>query len=433
MKFVLYWTDALVYLLVIGLILWLITFRKTNEWRLIQNCIFKKTRYLIVLMILAVYGLIGVLDTIHFKNSHHPNGVKSVLDLILSPLGSRTEITYSAPFALYSYSSETFKTNDGQLKQIFPRLKYSGVHLKYTDQDRRIDILLRMTIGVFIGLGLTVLFYCAAVFFNKVSFTAYSPVKKTFWLTLGCILIIISSIAMLMHEYHILGTDKVGRDVFYIAVKSIRTGLVIGTVTTLVMLPFALLFGMWSGYYRGWVDDIIQYIYTTLSSVPGILLIAAAVLSFQIRVEENPDLRLVILCIILGVTSWTTLCRLLRGETLKLRESGFVESAIVLGTKNFKILWHHIMPNLMHIVIITVVLDFSSLVLAEAVLSYVGVGVDPTSYSWGNMINAARLEMARDPVVWWSLLGALFLMFTLVFSANVFSDALQEALNPREA
>jgi len=85
----------------------------------------------------------------------------------------------------------------------------------------------------------------------------------------------------------------------------------------------------------------------------------------------------------------------------------------------------------MHIILITIVLDFSMLVLAEAVLSYVGVGVDPTTYSWGNMINSARLELAREPIVWWPLLAAFIMMFTLVVSANLFSDAVRDAFDPR--
>ena len=133
-------------------------------------------------------------------------------------------------------------------------------------------------------------------------------------------------------EYHVLGTDKVGQDVLYLSLKSIRTGLIIGTVTTLVTLPLALLLGIAAGYLRGWVDDVIQYVYTVLSSIPSVLLIAAAVLMMQVTIDTHPqwfnnsasraDLRLVFLCLILGVTSWTGLCRLLRGETLKLREIG---------------------------------------------------------------------------------------------------------------
>jgi len=104
---------------------------------------------------------------------------------------------------------------------------------------------------------------------------------------------------------------------------------------------------------------------------------------------------------ILGITSWTGLCRLLRAETLKIREIDYVQAAHAMGVKHRKTISRHIIPNVMHIILITVVLDFSSLVLAEAVLSYVGVGVDPTTMSWGNMINSARLELAREPIVWW--------------------------------
>jgi peptide/nickel transport system permease protein len=102
-----------------------------------------------------------------------------------------------------------------------------------------------------------------------------------------------------------------------------------------------------------------------------------------------------------------------------------------LGASNFSILHKHILPNLMHLVMIAVVLDFSGLVLAEAVLSYVGVGVDPSMISWGNMINSARLEMARDPVVWWSLTAAFISMFILVLAANLFADVVRDAFDPR--
>ena len=230
---------------------------------------------------------------------------------------------------------------------------------------------------------------------------------------------------------------------FYQAIKSIRTGLVIGTLTTLVMLPLAILFGILAGFFRGWVDDLIQYIYTTLNSIPGVLLIAASVLMVQVYMANHEaeftsvivraDMRLLFLCLILGVTSWTGLCRLLRAETLKLREMEYVQAAQALGVKQHSLLLQHILPNVMHIVLISVVLDFSSLVLAEAVLSYINIGVDPTTFSWGNMINGARLEMAREPIVWWSLSAAFIFMFALVLAANLFADVVQNAFDPRSA
>jgi peptide/nickel transport system permease protein len=172
-----------------------------------------------------------------------------------------------------------------------------------------------------------------------------------------------------------------------------------------------------------------------------VLLIAAAVLMMQVVIEMHAgwfetaaaraDVRLLCLCLILGVTSWTGLCRLLRGETLKLREMEYIQAAQAFGVSSFRILTRHIAPNVMHIVLISVVMDFSALVLAEAVLSYVGVGVDPTTISFGTMINAARLEMGRDPIVWWALAAAFSFMLVLVLAANLFADAVRDAFDPR--
>jgi len=229
--------------------------------------------------------------------------------------------------------------------------------------------------------------------------------------------------------------------VLYQALKSVRTGLLIGTLTTLVMLPFAIALGIAAGYFRGWVDDVIQYLYTTLSSIPGVLLIAAAALMLEVYMARNEasytslaaraDLRLLALCMILGVTTWTGLCRYLRGEALKLREVDFISAARAFGVPHRVIIVRHIIPNIMHIVMISIVLDFSGLVLAEAALTYIDIGVDPSMESWGNMINSARLELAREPVVWWSLLAAFVFMFTLVLAANVFADTVRDAFDPR--
>ena len=260
-------------------------------------------------------------------------------------------------------------------------------------------------------------------------------------LTLTGVTVLITVTWHLSYYYHILGTDKAGQDVLYQSLKSIRTGVLIGTLTTLVMLPFALSLGLIAGYFRGRVDDVIQYIYTTLNSIPGVLLIAAMILLLQVwfdlnadaflSFEQRADMRLLFLCLILGITSWTGLCRLLRGEALKLATADYVSAARTLGASNSTIIMRHLLPNVMHIVMISVVLDFSGLVLAEAVLSYINIGVDPATYSWGNMINTARLELAREPVIWWSLAGAFLFMFVLVLAANIFADAVRDAFDPR--
>jgi len=259
------------------------------------------------------------------------------------------------------------------------------------------------------------------------------------------VLLVILAVAlpvfMLSRHYHVLGTDKVGQDVLYLALKSVRTSIVIGTVTTLVLLPLGIALGVMAGYFKGWMDDAIQYLYTTLNSIPGVLLIAAAVLMVQVYIDTHPelfptaaqraDLRLLFLCIILGLTSWTGLARLLRGESLKLSELEYIQAAHAFGVSDTRILARHVLPNVAHIVIITLVLDFSGFVLTEAVLSYIGVGVDPSTNSFGTMINAARLEMAREPMVWWSLATAFAFMLVLVLAANLLADAVRDGFDPR--
>ena len=223
-------------------------------------------------------------------------------------------------------------------------------------------------------------------------------------------------------RWHVLGTDKTGQDVLFLTVKSVRTGLVVGGLTTLIVIPFAIFFGVLAGFFGGWVDDIVQYFYSTLASIPWVLLVVCFMMVFGRGLPQ--------LCVVMGLTGWVGLCRLLRGETLKLREKEYVQAALSLGVSKFGVLARHVVPNLMHLVLITVVLSFSGLVLAEAVLSYIGVGVGPGTHSWGTMINMARSELGRDPVVWWSLAAAFVAMFCLVLPANLFGDALRDALDP---
>ncbi len=223
--------------------------------------------------------------------------------------------------------------------------------------------------------------------------------------------------------WHVLGTDGSGNDVLLQTLRGCRTSIIIGGFTSLLITPVAVLLGMLAGYFGHRVDDIIQYLYTTLGSVPGILLNIAFLLVL------GPGL--VNLCFALGITSWVDLCRLVRGETLKHRDREYVRAARALGVRDLRILVNHILPNILPVVIITVTLNFSSLVLSETILSYLGIGVPAGTGSWGNMIDAARLELARDPIIWWNLTAASTALFILVLALNVFSDALRDAVDPR--
>lgn len=458
------WTDALIFLLVAAITGFALYARSREHLRAPWRQVIRKPLGMSALVILLVYVLIGLLDSLHFRPElEQQNGgntevqyaanIESVLDLILDDLRSSTEKTYSAPFALSQYNKETIEDEQGNKRREYPRLLHAGTHLQDPSmhaQDITQRILFTLVGGLMVW-GLSVAFIVVLVVLKtgdslqKVLHTMWRGQRDLPWrslfATLGFIVLVILFLMNTASVYHVLGTDKVGEDVLYQAIKSIRTGLVIGTLTTLIMLPFAVLLGIMAGYIKGWVDDVIQYIYTTLNSIPGVLLIAAAVLMMLVYMETHPDLfgtgversdfRLLFLCMILGVTSWTGLCRLLRAETLKLSELEYVQAAEALGVGRLKIILRHILPNVMHIILIAVVMDFSGLVLAEAVLSYLNIGVDPTMYSWGNMINSSRLELAREPIVWWAFMAAFIFMFLLVLSANLFADAVRDAFDPR--
>jgi peptide/nickel transport system permease protein len=457
-------TDALIYVLVVAAVAYALVARRREHLRAPWRRVVRSRTAMATLVVLSAYLGVGLLDSVHFHpplpanqqrgEPQHSSEVLSVLDVVLAPLRERKEKTYSAPLATHLYAKETIELPDGSTVRDYPRLRYGGAQLADPHRDFAGDVIGRAITGLagaavawaavvlLLALRLrarrggTVMAGASALLRGRTDVPWHAALY-----TLAAVLALVGITASLAGHYHVLGTDKVGQDVLYQALKSIRTGLVIGTLTTLVMLPAAVVLGVAAGYFRGWTDDVIQYLYTTLNSIPGVLLIAAAILMMQVyianhehefaSVTERADLRLLFLCMILGVTSWTSLCRLLRGETLKLRELDYVQAAQAFGVRQPTLIRRHILPNVLHIVLITVVLDFSGLVLAEAVLSYVSIGVDPTTESWGNMINGARLELAREPVVWWSLAAALGFMFALVLAANLFADVVRDALDPR--
>jgi peptide/nickel transport system permease protein len=474
---VLLWSDVLIWLLLLGAMVLGVLSARNPLLRAAWQRVGRSRAGMASATLLIAFVVVGLLDSLHYRprlentvgqaatSSERPSAtyaveVLSLLDALLSPLRTRHEKTYSEPLAtrLHAKESIDIRAADGQLRagRDYPRLKYGGAHLGADEARRAADIGERVLRAL--GLALlawSVLAVATAAGVARRQTCSQGEAWRRIWrddrgfawnavlVALAGLLLLGLPLALLAVDYHVFGTDKVGQDVLYQVLKSVRTALVIGLVTTLVLLPLSIFLGVVAGYFRGWVDDLIQYLYTTLSSIPGVLLIAAAVLMMQVLIDTHPqwfataaeraDLRLLALCFILGVTSWTGLCRLLRGETLKLRELEYIQAAQAFGVSDLRIIARHILPNLMHIVIIALVMDFSSLVLAEAVLSYVGIGVDPTMISFGTMINNARLELAREPMVWWSLAAAFVFMFALVLAANLLADAVRDAFDPRLA
>ena len=149
------------------------------------------------------------------------------------------------------------------------------------------------------------------------------------------------------------------------------------------------------------------------------------------EVEKTADLQLLGLCVVLALTSWAGLCRLVRAEALKLREIEYVQAAQSLGLGRFKIMVRHLVPNVMHLVLIDMVLKFSALVQAEVVLAYIGIGVHPDTESFGQIIKQAQEELARSPAIWWNLVASFGFMLALVVPANLLADAVRDALDPK--
>lgn len=463
-EFVFLFTDVFIVLLFAAMLAYGFHVRRSAALRAAWRNVGQSAAAMCAAVVLFCFALVALLDSIHYRPVLPAESgqtdqavvyspvVRSALDDLLSYTQmAHPEKTYSAPLAIRQFTKET-QLVDGQPVRDFPRLAHAGVMLA-SDAGHTTDLLQRTLLGVGVGvclaLGLAGLLTLVALRGGRNARQAFDywwhgqtqlP-WRAMWLMTSSMLVLFSLVVSLSLDYHVLGTDRTGNDVLRQSLKSIRTALVIGTLTTLSMLPPALVFGLSAGYFKGRVDDVIQYIYTTLTSIPGVLLIAACVLMMQVYIDTNPDafptvaaradLRLFLLCLILGLTGWAGLCRLLRAEALKLRELEYVQAARAFGVSHWRIMFRHLLPNVMHIVLITMVLQFSGLVLYEAVLSYLGIGVDPSMASFGTMIDASRLEMSRDPMIWWNLLAAFVFMLALVLAANIFADAVQQAFDPR--
>ncbi len=448
-KPVILWTDTVVWLLIAMLIGYTVVIRRSPELRATWRRVFSDTGAMASAAILLLCLIVTGLDSLHLRRALPPAPgmpagtvayeavTRSVLDVLLQRLIDSRESTYSRPLAYLSFTKESMDVN-GQVERVAPRLDHGGAHLKDPEAEWLPDLAMRVGLGavvgaVFAALG-TLLLRRWLGHDDRLPWRA----AAASWSTLAILAGIMASLAT---GYHVFGTDRTGNDVLYQVIKSIRTAFVIGTLATLATLPFAVGLGLVAGYFRGWADELIQYVYTVLSSVPNILLIAALVLMIQVFLDKNPDLfatgaersdlKLFLLCVVLGVTGWAGLCRLVRAEVLKLRELEYVQAATAFGVSSWRIMGRHLLPNVMHLVIITTVLDFSALILYEAVLSYVGVGVDPSQNSFGGLINQARNEMSRDPVVWWSFTAAFCVMVALVLAINLFADGVQNAFDPR--
>lgn len=219
---------------------------------------------------------------------------------------------------------------------------------------------------------------------------------------------------------YILGTDIFGRSVLTKVVHGTQVAMSVGLITSLIAIPIGVFFGALAGYFGGWVDELIVWFYTTVSSIPSIMLLMSIAFALGKGITT--------VYIALGLTSWLGLCRMIRGEVMKHKNREYVQAAGAIGAGHSRKLFKHILPNVSHIVIIYTSLQFQVAIKTEVILSYLGLGVSGQP-SWGTMIDDAKLELARG--VWWQLGGAALAMFFVVLAFNLLGDSLRDALDPK--
>ncbi len=223
---------------------------------------------------------------------------------------------------------------------------------------------------------------------------------------------------------HILGTDDLGRDHFARLLYGARVSLSIAALAAGLSLVIGVALGMVTGYYGGIIDDLNNWFIATLTSIPSLFLLLIVSALF---IRTSTGSGVVPLILVLGLLGWTGTARLVRGETLSLRERDYVVAARSMGAGAARIMFIHILPNLFSVIIISLMIDIGSLILVEAALSFLGLGVKPPEPTWGNMLQAAREYFTRGVHL---VIMPGVLIFTTVLCLYVIGDGLRDAFDP---
>lgn len=218
---------------------------------------------------------------------------------------------------------------------------------------------------------------------------------------------------------HMLGTDYLGRDVFSRLLYGARVSLIVGIMPSVIALLVGVTLGLMAGYLGGWTDYLIMRLADVMLSVPSLLLAMVVMYTLGTNV--------VTLFIALSMTSWASVARVVRSQTLSLKESEYVEAARSIGVTHWNIMRRHIMPNCIPSLIVLFTLNVPSAILAESSLSFLGIGVQPPSASWGLMVNEAKQFLFTSP---WLCLAPCLSIMIVVLAFNFLGDGLRDVLDP---